>query len=804
MQVNRQFFGNSDEEIDIMPIVPLTEDEMSDEDKKLLPEDLVILPLRNMVLFPNVVIPITVSREKSIKALAEAEKNGKHLGVLSQLEAKSDDPTYEEINKIGTVAQIIKQIKMPDNSVTVFIRGRIRFEVKEWLQKEPYFKAKVNYLEDHIPTQDDEYNAMISSVRDLAEQLMQKSQNVPQEASIVLKNIENVSFLIHFIASNLNCDSKDKQALLNRHDFKTRTEDLLRLLQIELQHVELKNKITDKTRGELDKQQRDYFLNQQLKAIKDELGGDNNDREIKDLQKRAEGMVWSDAAKDLFQKGIEKLERMHPSTPDYSTIYNHLDLLLDLPWNVFTEDIYDIKKARKVLDDDHYGMDKIKDRILEYLAVLKLKGDMKSPILCFIGPPGIGKTSLGKSIANAIGRKYTRFSLGGLHDESELRGHRKTYIGAMPGRIIQSLRKIKTSNPVFILDEIDKIGKDFRGDPSSALLEILDPEQNNSFYDNYLEVEYDLSKVLFIATANSLKEIQPALRDRLEIIDLSGYAVEEKTEIAKKHLLPKQKEAHGLTDYAIKMNNAVFVKLIQEYTRESGVRELERQIASVMRNLAMRAALDESAKSFEVTEEMIEEILGKPRYTNDLYKKNHPPGVAVGLAWTYVGGEILFIETSLSKGKGGLTLTGNLGTVMKESATTALSFLQSHCEEFGLTSEIFEQNSIHIHVPEGAVPKDGPSAGITMLTALVSAFTGKKVKTSLAMTGEITLRGQVLPVGGIKEKILAAKRAGMKDIILCAQNEKDILEINPSFIKGLKFHYVDEMKEVLKIALGIG
>ncbi|HPI53258.1 MAG TPA: endopeptidase La [Chitinophagaceae bacterium] len=798
-----QFFGNSDEELDIMPIVPLTEDEMSDEDKKLLPEELIILPLRNMVLFPNVVIPITVSREKSIKALAEAEKSGKHLGVLSQLEAKSEDPSYDEINKIGTVAQIIKQIRMPDNSVTVFIRGRIRFEVDEWLQNEPYFKARVHYLNDEVPVNDEEYTAMIGSVRDQAEELMRKSQNVPQEASIVLKNIENVSFLIHFIASNLNCDAKEKQNLLNQHDFKARTESLLRLLQLELQHVELKNKITDKTRGELDKQQRDYFLNQQLKAIKDELGGENNDREIKDLQKRAEGKIWSEAAKDTFQKGIEKLERMHPSTPDYSTIYNHLDLLLDLPWNEFTTDIYDINKARKVLDHDHYGMDKIKDRILEYIAVLKLKGDMKSPILCFIGPPGIGKTSLGKSIANAIGRKYTRFSLGGLHDESELRGHRKTYIGAMPGRIIQSLRKVKTSNPVFILDEIDKIGKDFRGDPSSALLEILDPEQNNSFYDNYLEVEYDLSKVLFIATANSLKEIQPALRDRLEIIDLSGYAVEEKTEIAKRHLLPKQKEAHGLEKYSVKMSNPTFVKLIQEYTRESGVRELERQIASVMRHLAMKAAMDESVKSFIVDEALIEEVLGKPRYTNDLYQKNHPAGVAVGLAWTYVGGEILFIESSLSKGKGGLTLTGNLGNVMKESASTALSYVQSHCEEFGIKPEVFEQFNIHIHVPEGAVPKDGPSAGITMLTTIVSSFTGKKVKANLAMTGEITLRGQVLPVGGIKEKILAAKRAGIKEIILCSQNEKDVLEITPSFIKGLKFHYVDQMKEVLTIALGI-
>ena len=801
MSFERQFFGNNDEEMEIMPIVPLTEDEISDEDKKNLPADLLILPLRNMALFPNVVIPITVSREKSIQALNEAEKNGKNIGVVSQLDSKSEDPSFDDINKVGTVAQIIKQIKMPDNSITVFIRGRLRFKVNEWLQDEPCFKANVTYLDDLMPAMDEEYNAMISSVKDMAEQIMRKSNNVPPEAAIVLKNIENISFLNHFIASNLNCETKDKQALLEENDFKLRTENLLRLLQVELQHVELKNKITNKTKGELDKQQRDYFLNQQLKAIKDELGGESNDREIKDLKKRAESKQWSDAAKEVFDKGIEKLERMHPSTPDYSTVYNHLDLILDLPWNEYTQDVYDIPKARKVLDDDHYGMDKIKDRILEYLAVLKLKGDMKSPILCFIGPPGIGKTSLGKSIANAIGRKYIRFSLGGLHDESELRGHRKTYIGAMPGRIIQQLRKVKSSNPVFILDELDKLGKDFRGDPSSALLEILDPEQNNSFYDNYLEIEYDLSKVLFIATANSLQEIQPALRDRLEIIDLSGYAVEEKTEIAKKHLLPKQKEAHGLKKYAIKMGNPAYVKLIQEYTRESGVRDLERKFASIMRNLAMKAAMDETLKQFTITEELIEEVLGKPKFTNDLYNKMNPPGVAVGLAWTYVGGEILFIEASISKGKGSLTLTGNLGNVMKESASTALAYIQAHVEDLNVNQDVLDNSNIHIHVPEGAVPKDGPSAGVTMLTSMVSALTKKKVKPYLAMTGEITLRGQVLPVGGIKEKILAAKRAGMKEILLCAQNEKDILDINPSYIKGLKFHYVNTMQEVLEIAL---
>lgn len=801
MDFIRQNFVAGEEEMDIMPIVPLTEDEMSDEEKSALPKDLPILALRNMVLFPNVVIPITVSRDKSIKALNEAEKNGKFIGVVSQLDSKQEEPDINALHQYGTVAQIIKQIKMPDGSVTVFMRGQLRFQISEWIHSDPFFKASIHYLEDIIPTNDEEFTAMISSVREMAEQIMRKSNNVPPEASIVLKNIENISFLNHFIASNLNCDTRDKQALLEENDFKKRTEHLLRLLHIELQHVDLKNKITDKTKGELDKQQREYFLNQQLKAIKDELGGDSNDKEIREMKKRSEEKKWSADAKEMFQKGIERLERMHPSTPDYSITFNHLDLMLDLPWEEYTQDVYDIKKARKVLDNDHYGMDKIKDRILEYLAVLKLKGDMKSPILCFIGPPGIGKTSLGKSIANAIGRKYVRFSLGGLHDESELRGHRKTYIGAMPGRVIQSIRKVKSSNPVFILDEIDKIGNDFRGDPSSALLEILDPEQNNTFYDNYLELEYDLSKVLFIATANSLQSIQPALRDRLEIIDLSGYAVEEKTEIAKKHLIPKQKEAHGLKKYSIKIGIPSIVKLIQQYTRESGVRELERQLASVMRNLAMRAALDETVNAFELDDTLIEDILGKPKYTNDLYNKVNPPGVAVGLAWTYVGGEILFIETSLSKGKGGLTLTGNLGNVMKESATTALTYIQAHADELGISTEALDTHNIHIHVPEGAVPKDGPSAGITMLTALTSAFTHRKVKSYLAMTGEITLRGQVLPVGGIKEKILAAKRAGMKEIILCAQNQKDVLEINPSFIKGLKFHYVNEMNEVIHLAL---
>ena len=640
---------------------------------------------------------------------------------------------------------------------------------------------------------------MVGSIKDLAGQIVGLSPNLPSEAAIILKNIENPSFLIHFVSSNLNSDIKEKQRLLEISNIKARAELLMNLMQTELQYAELKNKVTNKTRNELDKQQREYFLQQQMKAIKEELGGDNV-AEVKEMQKKAETKKWSAAAKDLFTKGIEKLERMHPSTPDYSVTYNHLDLMLDLPWNEYTEDLYDLKKSKKILDHDHYGMQKIKERILEYLAVLKLKGDMKSPILCFLGPPGIGKTSLGKSIAAAINRKYVRVSLGGVHDESEIRGHRKTYIGAMPGRIVQSIRKIKSSNPVMILDEIDKVGSTAHGDPSSALLEVLDPEQNNTFYDNYLECEYDLSKVLFIATANNISNIQPALRDRLEIIDLSGYAVEEKIEIAKRHLMPKQKEMHGLKEGSFKLSDPVLAKIIEDYTRESGVRELDRQLASIMRYQAKELVIKGKLKA-TITNSDVEKILGKPRYSNDLYKIANMPGVAVGLAWTYVGGDILFIETQLSDGKGELKLTGNLGNVMKESASTALTYLEANCKKSNIDPAVFHKKDIHIHVPEGAVPKDGPSAGITMLSALASAFTGRKIKPYLAMTGEITLRGQVLPVGGIKEKVLAAKRAGLKEIIMCWQNEKDVEEINNQYIKGIKFHYVKTMQQVLDLAL---
>jgi ATP-dependent Lon protease len=794
------FLMRSEDDMDFLPIIPLNEGDQDDLNGVEIPDEIALLPLRNTVLFPGVVLPITVGRDKSIKAVNDAYRGDKLIGVIAQKDSNVEDPEVKDLEKIGTVAKIVKMIKMPDGGTTIIIQGKSRFSVEAITGEDPYFKAKINKLEEEASPKDEDFNAYVANIKDLAADIVQLSPNIPTEASIILRNIENPSFLIHFVSSNLNTDIKDKQRLLELNHIRERADLLMQLLQKELQFAELKNKVTTKTRTELDKQQREYFLQQQLKSIKEELGGDSNSQEIKEMQKKADAKKWPAAAKEMFKKGIEKLERMHPSTPDFSVVYNHLDLMLDLPWEEYTEDHYDLKKAKQTLDHDHYGMNKIKERILEYLAVLKLKGDMKSPILCFIGPPGIGKTSLGRSIANAIGRKYVRLSLGGLHDESEIRGHRKTYIGAMPGRILQSIRKIKSSNPVMILDEIDKVGNDMRGDPSSALLEVLDPEQNNTFYDNYLEMEYDLSKVLFIATANNLQSIQPALRDRLEIIDLSGYAVEEKMEIAKRHLVPRQKELHGLKNTNFKISDKVLEKVIQDYTRESGVRELDRQLASIMRYQAKELALHERVKTALTTDD-IEDILGKPRYSNDLYKTANMAGVAVGLAWTYVGGDILFIETSVSDGKGELKLTGNLGNVMKESASTALTYLQSNAKKYKLDPKLFEKKNIHIHVPEGAVPKDGPSAGITMMTAIASALTGKRVKSFLAMTGEITLRGQVLPVGGIKEKVLAAKRAGLKEIILCWQNEKDVQEIDSAFIKGMKFHYVKTMNQVLELAL---
>jgi ATP-dependent Lon protease len=794
------FFQRSEQDMDFMPIIPINETEHDNLADTEIPKEIPILPLRNTVLFPGVVLPITVGRDKSIKAVTDAYKSDKLIGVLAQKDSSVEDPTLNELVAVGTIARIIKVIKMPDGGTTVILQGKRRFKVGSITTDDPYFKAQVILLQEEESPKDQDFAAYVSNIKDLAAQIIQLSPNIPTEASIILKNIENPSFLIHFISSNLNSELTEKQELLQTDHIKSRADLLMQLLQRELQFAELKNKLTNKTKTELDKQQRDYFLQQQLKSIKDELGGDTNEREIREMQKKAETKKWPASAKEIFKKGIEKLERMHPSTPDYSIVYNHLDLMLDLPWNEYTDDQYDLKKALKILDQDHFGMKKVKERILEYLAVLKLKGDMKSPILCFVGPPGIGKTSLGKSIAAAIGRKYVRISLGGLHDESEIRGHRKTYIGAMPGRILQSLKKAKSSNPVMILDEIDKVGTDFRGDPTSALLEVLDPEQNNSFYDNYLEQEYDLSRVLFVATANDISHIQPALRDRIEIIDLSGYAIEEKIEIAKRHLIPKQKEAHGLKELPVKLSDKNLAKVISDYTRESGVRELDRQLASLMRYEAKEYAFKLKLKA-SITEKDIEKVLGKPRYSNDIYKVANMPGVAVGLAWTYVGGDILFIETSISDGKGDLKLTGNLGNVMKESATTALTYLQSNAKKYSLNSDVFSKKTLHIHVPEGGTPKDGPSAGITMMTSLASAITGKRVKPYLAMTGEITLRGQVLPVGGIKEKILAARRAGIREVILCWQNEKDVTEIDSNFIKGLKFHYVKTMQQVLDLAL---
>jgi ATP-dependent Lon protease len=799
MNKNRIFLHDQ-MDAEFMPIVPLNDTENGNEKEADIPDALAILPLRNTVLFPGVVLPITVGREKSIKAVTDTYKGNKLIGVLTQKDAQVDEPVATDLCHIGTVARIVKLIKMPDGGTTIIIQGKRRFQIGQVISEDPYCKANIHLLpEDELPDHIN-FSPYASSIKELATQIVQLSPSMPSEASLILRNIENPSFLVNFVSSNLNAELKDKQVLLEIDSLQQRAEKLIEALNKELQFAQLKDQVTNKTRSEIDKQQREYFLQQQLKSIKDELGGDSNERELSRMKKLAEEKKWPESAALMFKQGIEKLERMHPSTPDYSVVYNHLDLLLDLPWQEYTQDNYNIRNSKKILDQDHYGMKKIKERILEYLAVLKLKGDMKSPILCFTGPPGIGKTSLGRSIARAMGRKYVRISLGGLHDESEIRGHRKTYIGAMPGRILQNIRKVKSSNPIIILDEIDKIGNDFRGDPSSALLEVLDPEQNHTFYDNYLELEYDLSKVLFIATANNLQNIQAPLRDRLEIIHLSGYATEEKIQIAQRHLVPKQKEAHGLANTNFKLSDRTLDKVIENYTRESGVRELDRQLAAIMRNQAKELALKNRIAT-TISIQGIQKILGSARYSNEIYKTANMPGVAVGLAWTYVGGDILFIETSLSDGKGDLKLTGNLGNVMKESAITALSYLQANGKKYQIDSSLFHQKNIHVHVPEGAVPKDGPSAGITMLTSMASALLGKKVKPWLAMTGEITLRGQVLPVGGIKEKILAAKRAGLKTIMLCQQNEKDVLEIEPEFIKGLQFEYVKNMQQVLDFAL---
>ena len=774
------------------------EEEMNNED---LPEILPILPLRNTVLFPGVVVPITAGRDKSIELINQTNKEGKIIGVVSQKEEGEEDPGIEDINTIGTVAKILKVLKMPDGNTTVIIQGKKRFQVAEVITTEPYLTATVRGVEEARPAKDnEEFLVIVETIKEKSLAIIKDSPNIPSDASFAIKNIESPSFLINFVSSNLNISVAEKQKLLQINDLQERALETLRYMNLELQKLSLRKDIHTKVHNDINKQQREYFLNQQMKTIQEELGGSTSEAEIEAMRVRGNAKKWNEDTAAHFNKELSKMQRLNPQVAEFSIQKNYLDLLLELPWNEFSKDKFDLKRAKKILDRDHYGLDDVKKRIIEYLAVLKLRNDMKSPIICLYGPPGVGKTSLGKSVAEALGREYIRISLGGLRDEAEIRGHRKTYIGAMPGRIIKSLKKAGTSNPVFVLDEIDKLSIGSQGDPSSALLEVLDPEQNSSFYDNFLELGYDLSKVMFIATSNSLSTIQPALRDRMEIINVTGYTIEEKVEIAKQHLLPKQLKEHGLTKAHLKVGKAQLEKIVEGYTRESGVRGLEKQIAKTVRYAAMKIAMEEPY-DVKVSNKDIIEILGVPRLERDKYENNQVAGVVTGLAWTRVGGDILFIESTISKGKGTLNMTGNLGKVMKESATIALEYIKSNAETLGLKQEIFEKYNVHIHVPEGATPKDGPSAGITMLTSLVSLFTQRKVKKSLAMTGEITLRGKVLPVGGIKEKILAAKRARIKEILLCEENKRDIDEIKPEYLKGLTFHYVKEMSDVLALAL---
>ena len=787
------------EDSELIPLMTPEDEEIIN--KEDIPETLSILPLRNTVLFPGVVIPITAGRDKSIQLINDANKGDKVIGVVAQKDGDIENPTSEDIYKTGVVAQILRVLKMPDGNTTVIIQGKKRFEIEELIQEEPYLVAKVQEAKEDKEVDDPkEFGAIIDSIKEQALEVIKENPMLPSEASFAIKNIQSDSFLVNFISSNMELSVMQKQVILEKDNLKERALLTLKNLNKELQKLQLRNDIQSKTRSDLDQQQREYYLNQQLKTIQEELGGVNNDAELDEMRKKARSKKWTKEVGETFDKELARLRRMNPQMAEYGVQRNYLELMLELPWGIFSDDKFNLKEAVKILDRDHFGLEKVKERIIEHLAVLKLRGDMKSPIICLYGPPGVGKTSLGKSVAESLGRKYVRMSLGGLRDEAEIRGHRKTYIGAMPGRLIQNLKKAGTSNPVFVLDEIDKLGQSHQGDPSSAMLEVLDPEQNTEFYDNYLEVGFDLSKVLFIATANNLGQIPWALRDRMEIINVTGYTIEEKIEIAKRHLLPKQLKEHGLTAKEIKVGKAQLEKIVEGYTRESGVRGLEKQIAKVVRFAAKSIALEESY-NITVTNNDIETILGAPRLERDKYENNDVAGVVTGLAWTSVGGDILFIESILSKGKGALTITGNLGKVMKESATIAMEYIKANAIEFGIDPEIIEKYNVHIHVPEGATPKDGPSAGVTMLTSLVSVFTQRKVKNKLAMTGEITLRGKVLPVGGIKEKILAAKRANIKEIMLCKDNEKDIADIKKSYLKGLKFHYVTEMHEVIELAL---
>lgn len=787
------------EDSELIPLMTPEDEEIINQED--VPEVLPILPLRNTVLFPGVVIPITAGRDKSIELINDANKGDKIIGVVAQRTEDVETPTSEDVFHTGVVAQILRVLKMPDGNTTVIIQGKKRFEIEQFVAEQPYLKAKVvEAQEDRTVDDVKEFNAIIDSIKEIALEVIKENPMLPSEASFAIKNIQSDSFLVNFISSNMDLSVHQKQVLLEKDSLKERALLTLKNLNKELQKLQLRNDIQSKTRSDLDQQQREYYLNQQLKTIQAELGDASNEQEMDEMLQQAKTKKWTQEVGETFEKELNRLRRMNPQMAEYGVQRNYLELMLELPWGEYSDDKFDLKNAQQILDRDHFGLEKVKERIIEHLAVLKLKGDMKSPIICLYGPPGVGKTSLGKSVAESLGRKYVRMSLGGLRDEAEIRGHRKTYIGAMPGRLIQNIKKSGTSNPVFVLDEIDKLGASHQGDPSSAMLEVLDPEQNTEFYDNYLEVGYDLSKVLFIATANSLSQIPWALKDRMEIINVTGYTLEEKVEIAKRHLLPKQLKEHGLADKDLQLGQAQIEKIVEGYTRESGVRGLEKQIAKMVRFAAKSIALEESY-NIRVTSEDVEKILGAPRLERDKYENNNVAGVVTGLAWTRVGGDILFIESILSKGKGNLSITGNLGTVMKESATIAMQYIKAKAEDFGIKPEVLENYNVHVHVPEGATPKDGPSAGITMLTSLVSVFTQRKVKNRMAMTGEITLRGKVLPVGGIKEKILAAKRANIKEIILCKDNEKDIAEIKESYLKGLKFHYVTEMSEVIDIAL---